>query len=550
MTGKRRKKYDLDKLMEQIDVWYDECEYGRIIDAVCSVPERYWTEELAEALATAYNNTGCYDMALKVMMRHPEPENFFWHYMIGYALYYKAVDDSGGMDDSEVQRHLALAHQAFSCSLEKGVDDPDIEDDCRDFLAMIDEKMQGTEVDFAGYSPSEAEAVGRYISAKFGKYSFISEEGAERAHINICVIAPHKGHNFYTLSTMGLGAYRMDIPDEARGGLGAAERAELIMQLPPYWRINSEDERWFWPVQLLIDMAYFLMMDEKAWFGEGHVIASEVPYAGNTRLSGVILTVPEEVQDEPFTLPDGSRVNFYQLVPLYPEEIELLNEDTADLLVNMIKECGTIVDIKRINCALIKPDIDWTELSFYLDNVMDDAIWHLNSIKQKKLPLDELTAYNHMAVFLRWCIAHDLMSDAFCEKNSALVSSVKSGKIEQDLRKFIRDDEDFKGCLPIDVFNEKGAAFCRYYYLNSEFDDEFLPCYPADVDTYALHYFGVKKYHSKKFKDEAYLFLPYDEVYYEGMSKYIAERYHQWERYAENLSEEPDDIGGSPLLFN
>ncbi len=537
--------------MEQIDGWYDAGEYDEIIAAVCAVPERYWTEELVEALATAYNNTGCYDTALKVLMRHPEEENFFWHYMVGYALYYKAVDNADRMEDSEVRRYLGLAHQAFSCALEKGVEDPDIEDDCRDFLSMIEE-IHGPVVYSDSYSQSEAEAVERYICSRFGEYSSILDEGMEEACVNILVIPPHNGHNFYTLSTIGLGACRMNIPDDDKGGFAAAERAELIIKLPFYWSINNEDERWFWPVQLLIDIAHSVMTDEDVWLGEGQVIASDVPYAGNTRFSGAILTVPEEVQNAPLTLPGGSRVDFYQPVPLYPEEIELLKADVGaeDLLMSMIKECGTVVDIKRINCALIKPDIEWTELSLYLDNVMDDAIWHLNSIKQKELPLDELTAYNHMAVFLRWCIEHDLMSDAFCEKNASFISSVKSGKNKRDLRKFIRDDKDFKGCLSIDVFNEIGAAFCRYYYLNSEFDDDLLPSYPADVDTYALHYFGVKKYHCRKFKDEAYLFIPYDEVYYKGMSKYIAERYQQWKKFAEAIDNEPDEDYISPILFN
>ena len=46
---------------------------------------------------------------------------------------------------------------------------------------------------------------------------------------------------------------------------------------------------------------------------------------------------------------------------------------------------------------------------------MDDAAGHLESIQEKGLPVDELSAYNHMAIYLRWCMEHDLMSAEFIE---------------------------------------------------------------------------------------------------------------------------------------
>ena len=44
---------------------------------------------------------------------------------------------------------------------------------------------------------------------------------------------------------------------------------------------------------------------------------------------------------------------------------------------------------------------------------MDDAIWHLETIEEKELPVDEINAYNHMAIYLRWCMEHDLMAEGF-----------------------------------------------------------------------------------------------------------------------------------------
>lgn len=36
------------------------------------------------------------------------------------------------------------------------------------------------------------------------------------------------------------------------------------------------------------------------------------------------------------------------------------------------------------------------------DVLMDDALWHLESIREKGLPVDEIVAYNHLAIYLRW----------------------------------------------------------------------------------------------------------------------------------------------------
>ena len=44
---------------------------------------------------------------------------------------------------------------------------------------------------------------------------------------------------------------------------------------------------------------------------------------------------------------------------------------------------------------------------------MDDADWHLESIQEKELPVDEINAYNHMAIYLRWCMENDLMGEEF-----------------------------------------------------------------------------------------------------------------------------------------
>ena len=55
------------------------------------------------------------------------------------------------------------------------------------------------------------------------------------------------------------------------------------------------------------------------------------------------------------------------------------------------------------------------------------------------------------------------------------------------------------------------------------------PYYPADIDDYALKYFGPSRYHSNEFQQEAYLFIPFDEKYYQTMAQVIEERFENWQ---------------------
>ena len=153
---------------------------------------------------------------------------------------------------------------------------------------------------------------------------------------------------------------------------------------------------------------------------------------------------------------------------------------------------------------------------------MDDVSYHIESIEEKELPIDPINAYNHMAIYLRWCMEHDLMGEKFLEEHGDVVNQVKADPGSTDLRTFIR--EELFGCLFSALFNQKGRAFAHYYYGEND-----APYYPADIDDYALKYFGPSRYHSNEFQQEAYLFIPFDEDYYQAMAEVIEERFINWQ---------------------
>ena len=159
------------------------------------------------------------------------------------------------------------------------------------------------------------------------------------------------------------------------------------------------------------------------------------------------------------------------------------------------------------------------------DFIMDDGIYHVESIAEKELPVDEINAYNHMAIYLRWCMEHDLMSDEFLEEFKELVDSVKTNPLSEDLRHFIWDTLD--GKLNTAYLNRVGKAFAFYYYGHND-----APYYPNDIDSYAVKQIGEERNYSDEIKDEAYLFIPFDEAYYQAMASLIDRRFVNWQEQA------------------
>ncbi len=365
------------------------------------------------------------------------------------------------------------------------------------------------------YTEEQLDAVETHITRWFGEYpTVLHEVFSPDIHVDICIIPPSPERNWVTLVTEGMGAHRMHVPEDPESAPLA--RAELLLCLPPDWNLDSEAEKDYWPIRLLKQLAR-LPLECDTWLGWGHTIDNQEPFAENTALSGSMLLDPGAYEEEACVcaLPEGETVNFYQVIPLYPEEMEFKVAYGADALLDrMAGAIDHVIAPDRYNvCA---PDILM---------VMDWEGWHVSSIREKHLPLPEIAGYNHMAIYLRWCIEHGLMSDAFQKDYPEEVASVLAGDGRTDLRELIRDELD--GRLYQGIFNEEGQAFAAYYYDHGNGND---CCYPADVDDYALHYFGEKGYHSPEFQDEAYLFVPFDETYYQGMKAYLERHYADFQK--------------------
>ena len=391
------------------------------------------------------------------------------------------------------------------------------------------------------YSEDEMSAIEQHIKNTFGEFENVFHElVSPDIHVDICVVPPSDERDYYTLVTMGMGAHRMNVPEELAEY--KLERAELAIALPSDWKLDEEslkDERWYWPIGLLKVLAR-LPISNDTWLGFGHTMDKQSPFAEDTKLKAAILTGPQGVEEggEVCTLPSGEEVNFYQVIPLYHNEMEYKMEHDADALLEKMAGISFVVNPTRQN-AITRGTL--AEEEFTGD--MDDAAWHLESIQEKGLPVDEINAYNHMAIYLRWCMEHDLMSAEFMERYWEQVQPFMADLSRADLRGFIRDQ--LKGQLFGALFNKEGAAFAGYYYGEAD-----SPYFPSDIDNYALEYFGSEQYYSDKFQDEAYLFIPFDENYYQAMAKVMEKRFANWQGQSfDEASLEPSDLAEAMMEY-
>ena len=416
---------------------------------------------------------------------------------------------------------LPEEQMTLKISWESGGDDPDDGGvDGPDSEGSQDEKPGIPEV----YTEDEMETIEGHIQQYFGKFENVFHELASPdIHVDICVVPPSEERDYYTLVTMGMGAYRMNVPQELAEY--KLERAELAIALPKEWKLKHEalkDERWYWPIRLLKVLAR-LPIASDTWLGFGHTMDNQQPFTENTKLCAAILTGPQGTEDgsQVCTLPGGEEVNFYQVIPLYRDELEYKLGHDADALLDKMEGISFVAKPDRQDAITQNTLCSWDDQDDYVAE-MDDAAYHLETIQEKNLPVDELNAYNHMAIYLRWCMEHDLMGEEFQKKYGEVVQKVKVDPAGVDLREFIRDELDgqFFGSL----FNQMGRDFASYYYGEPD-----SPYFPSDIDNYAIGLIGQERNYSNEIQDEAYLFIPFDEDYYQAMAKVIEKRFVNWQ---------------------
>jgi hypothetical protein len=184
-----------------------------------------------------------------------------------------------------------------------------------------------------------------HFNAHFGEAESVFHElMSDTVHVDVHAIPPRPERNWWTLYTTGMSDVPMAVPPEAH----APKLAELLVSLPPGWRIDliqtlppsAEDARWAWPIQWLRKVAR-MPSDYATWLGARHTIPNgdpPEPFGPETKLAAWMLLPPVSVAEEgrAVKLADGRDVALLQLHALHADELALKLDKGSNALLDAL----------------------------------------------------------------------------------------------------------------------------------------------------------------------------------------------------------------------
>ncbi|MDR1105312.1 MAG: suppressor of fused domain protein, partial [Treponema sp.] len=282
-----------------------------------------------------------YEEALKLLLDCAEEgkDDGVWNFRVGYSLYYLEREEEAAV--------------YFKKAIDYGDDGEDTQAMLRYSLEEAEQKKRAAGYHPELYTEAETGCLEEHVKNYFGNYDNVFHElESPDIHVDILRLDPVPGRNYFVLVTQGMGAHRMNVPPELEN---IRDRAELLICLPPGWDFdNLDDENNYWPIRWLKIMAR-LPGNEDTWLGWGHTVPCGGPFSDNTKLCAMMLLSPGafDRRSGECRMPDGSIVNFYQMVPLYGEETDLKVQKGVNVVLDLLdRDCLEYVQIDRRNvCA-------------------------------------------------------------------------------------------------------------------------------------------------------------------------------------------------------
>ena len=207
------------------------------------------------------------------------------------------------------------------------------------------------------YSEEELDEYESYVQKCLGEYeSVFHEMVSPDIHLDIILIPETEACPYKKLVTMGAGAYKMNVPKEYKKY--NLEHAEYVIYLPANWDIQSSEEKDYWPIRLLKNIAR-LPIYCNTWLAYGHTLQAKAdgsPYVDGIKFNNSILCDALGMDGKFMNLKmsSGKEICFYQIVPIYQEELDLKTNKGADELLQLLSENETfpVIDVNRKNVAI------------------------------------------------------------------------------------------------------------------------------------------------------------------------------------------------------
>lgn len=214
------------------------------------------------------------------------------------------------------------------------------------------------------YSEEEMKALEDHIRKYIGSFDFVFHEiVSEDIHVDIVIVPPSKKRDHYTVLTLGMGAYLMDIPKEYQDDI--CPRIELAITLPSTWNFSEDaihDENNYWPIRLLKDLAHLPILCD-TFLAPTHTVDNEEPYA-NTKFTGIVLDYLQDYyplsEDDDYKAhycqlsEDEGVVQFMQVMPLYKEELDYAVKNGSASLFDLMEEKGFSYSVDKERKNLVK----------------------------------------------------------------------------------------------------------------------------------------------------------------------------------------------------
>lgn len=201
------------------------------------------------------------------------------------------------------------------------------------------------------YTDEQLKQYEQFVADYFGSFTEVYHEIASPdIHLDVIIVPPTAESNYYKLVTMGMGAYKMNVPEDLSSY--QLEHAELVIYLPPTWNIKSQNEADYWPIRQLKMLGRMPLL-RNTWLGHGHTVTTSpqnAPFAENTGFCSTMLLAALNQNYAPLscTVDGVGKINFYQLFPLYAEELAYKQQHGAKALLEKF-EADDIVPIVNIN---------------------------------------------------------------------------------------------------------------------------------------------------------------------------------------------------------
>jgi hypothetical protein len=185
-------------------------------------------------------------------------------------------------------------------------------------------------------------------------------------HLDVYFIKPENS-SFNILLTSGMSTLKMNVSEQAENSKDL-EFAEIMMLIPKsieFGQIYSRENKNDWIISILKRTAKFPHIYD-TWIGIGHTIQAEEnlkPYGNDTEYVGALI-LPSVTFEKDFTeiTKNGKKINIYNVLPLYKNEMEFKIENGYNKLLDLlIKADGKeVLDLNRKN--LIPKKLFWNKI--------------------------------------------------------------------------------------------------------------------------------------------------------------------------------------------